>query len=459
MKSILLALSMILGTGSAYAQTVSSITGDIIGDYAKIQLEITVTGIAASQIKANAQSQDDYIPNLAIILPEDPINPNKPILPESKKANTTQNTTNPNFYWHLNSARISQDTGNLQKIVFNVTILSNDSVTPPQSLSSITTVSSGLINVNVRFLQLNSNGSYDDPLSTIAQATEKKQAIQKIFSSPSPAPANFSVTPTNRALQLKWEIGNVDYVPARPAINRKPDQVLVMIFAPNAGNVSLLGYKANATKTGDQVNCRFDSSASSCISCDDESEPLWITDEQSENDDLEFIGLTDNTGIFASPKLDPDSAYTVVLQYRQGAGRVCLQNQQPIVNFSLTELNGAPDAVEGDPRCFIVSAAFGSPFNRHVDIFRWARDYFLEPSPWGHALVEFYYEHSQPLADQIKASPFLQILVRFFLYPLAFLLYGLQESTEYPLLSYSMAALLLLSLMFIGMRRRTYRRS
>jgi len=126
----------------------------------------------------------------------------------------------------------------------------------------------------------------------------------------------------------------------------------------------------------------------------------------------------------------------------------------PIQNYSLSELNGADEAKEGDPRCFIASAAFGSPFNRHVDIFRWARDEFLETSSLGHKFVEFYYNHSQPFADIIKASPVLQKTVRFILYPIAYFLYALQKSFDSPLLSTILLSVFL-SFVFIWKRRRS----
>lgn len=72
----------------------------------------------------------------------------------------------------------------------------------------------------------------------------------------------------------------------------------------------------------------------------------------------------------------------------------------------------------GSSRCFIATAAFGSPYQPGVRVLRKFRDRYLLPYAWGERLVEFYYAVSPPLADGIAARPWLRAGVRVFLLPL-----------------------------------------
>ena len=61
--------------------------------------------------------------------------------------------------------------------------------------------------------------------------------------------------------------------------------------------------------------------------------------------------------------LDIGKPYTVVLQYERGSKRTKCLTIEPEENFSLAEMSGEEEGTLGDPRCFIVSAAYGSTFH------------------------------------------------------------------------------------------------
>ena len=67
--------------------------------------------------------------------------------------------------------------------------------------------------------------------------------------------------------------------------------------------------------------------------------------------------------------------------------------------------------------CFIATAAFGSPLERHVQILRDFRDRILLNSSAGKAFVDFYYRTSPPIADKIAQSAGLRIIARVLLMP------------------------------------------
>ena len=71
----------------------------------------------------------------------------------------------------------------------------------------------------------------------------------------------------------------------------------------------------------------------------------------------------------------------------------------------------------GGGGCFIATAAFGSPAEKHVRILRDFRDRFLLTNATGRKLVAFYYRTSPPVADAIRGSSILRATVRVVLMP------------------------------------------
>jgi hypothetical protein len=94
--------------------------------------------------------------------------------------------------------------------------------------------------------------------------------------------------------------------------------------------------------------------------------------------------------------------------------------------------------------CFIATAAFGSKFEKHVQLLRRFRDFFLMPNRIGRAFVKAYYKYSPPMADFIAGHDALRTTVRWCLAPLI--------AVSWMLLHFGAApTLLLMGLMFSGM--------
>lgn len=82
-----------------------------------------------------------------------------------------------------------------------------------------------------------------------------------------------------------------------------------------------------------------------------------------------------------------------------------------------------------DSRCFIASAAYGSPFKSHVKILRNFRDVYLLPTSLGHAFVDTYYKYSPKAAAFIADHESLRAIVRIALLPAVGMSYAALHTT------------------------------
>ena len=89
----------------------------------------------------------------------------------------------------------------------------------------------------------------------------------------------------------------------------------------------------------------------------------------------------------------------------------------PMGDFSTV----SPESVGG---CFIATAAYGSPMERHVNILRDFRDTYLLNSMIGHTFVKAYYRYSPPVADFIAKHKVLKAAARMSFLPMVAFCYS-----------------------------------
>jgi hypothetical protein len=103
-----------------------------------------------------------------------------------------------------------------------------------------------------------------------------------------------------------------------------------------------------------------------------------------------------------------------------GTAAVTVFNTTPVGGTSGTStftITTPGDGGGGGGGCFIATAAFGSPMEKHVEILRDFRDRVLLNSSAGKAFVQFYYRTSPAIADKIAPSEGLRFITRAMLMP------------------------------------------
>ena len=76
-----------------------------------------------------------------------------------------------------------------------------------------------------------------------------------------------------------------------------------------------------------------------------------------------------------------------------------------------------PPPLKSSSRCFIATAAYGTPLATEIQVLRDFRDQRLNTNPIGRKLTAFYYRMSPPIAEKISKKQFRRKTVRAILDP------------------------------------------
>jgi hypothetical protein len=128
--------------------------------------------------------------------------------------------------------------------------------------------------------------------------------------------------------------------------------------------------------------------------------PDWEGTETS----CSLYGFNDNTTYYFVAR-----AYNIYGQESENS--VELSNITKVTSIASTDGGGGGG-------CFIATAAYGSKFEKHVQIIRKFRDLYLMPHSIGRAFVRAYYRYSPSMAGFIAGHGTLRMWVRWGLLPL-----------------------------------------
>ena len=207
-----------------------------------------------------------------------------------------------------------------------------------------------------------------------------------------------------------------------------PTGVRVLWAKVSGAPYTLKGTVYNADQSAEVsggTTCTVDPTADPCVTCTESGSTYLVVPESSgELAESRGVSISENfsrrtTGYrITSDDEDTDEDYLVFLMYEPEAVAFSgCATGSPGINYTLTEMNGGPEANLGDPACFIATAAYGTPRHNDLDILRSFRDRFLMSHAPGRILVQAYYKLSPPVAAWITTRPAAKEAVRTVLGP------------------------------------------
>lgn len=149
----------------------------------------------------------------------------------------------------------------------------------------------------------------------------------------------------------------------------------------------------------------------------------------SAHEDLSFTDTNYSTlSTSRISRFDNDSTYNFKVALIDEAGNVGYYTGTGAADTTCTNTSKSFDCHKATPgevvgvldadKCFIATAAYGSPLKPQVATLRKFRDHFLLNNDWGRQFVRFYYRHSPRYADIIAENPTLKTLAQVALLPL-----------------------------------------
>ena len=413
---VFLTIWLAVHMGKAWAYTFSKVEGQIAAGKKSLTIKIVIDSLLSTEFT----SGDTEAQRLALGIKLTGSDEGKYILNSETESNTDKND---DFYWKLTKVT-EESSGSKFKLTYQITVHNNGNATDdPSTIEKLMAANSNQVTIRPAFAK--TGGDHVDSTQTYT--------FKQNFLSPAGDPVGLTVTGVHKGVRVTWT-GNQEVLYTKvdpdndPDTTQIPSSMLVMLFHPDENNLDLQSSIISGVDGEPEARiCRFTVSTDTndCFSCLD-ANGAASTEKISINATQEIGGIqfqtVDNTSAtpeYTFSNLETDKEYRVAIQYIQGIKRSQCHVVVPIETVTLTELNGEPDAETSDPRCFIISATYGTHPESVVHTFRWFRDAFLMPWSFGQSFVRWYYQHSPALAAKIEQSDELKSTVGIILWPVS----------------------------------------
>lgn len=280
-------------------------------------------------------------------------------------------------------------------------------------------VNKGSIKVKVQYFEKNVKVG-DDAVD---------QVIPVINAVVSAAPGGFNIEASDRSLGANWD--GQSEVTFSNGQKYNADSVTFVVVTPRALLTDDLIYlpsrifteSANTDPEGGSTDCALNpnfNNGEACVTC---------TSPNAYLDTDKLKGLTD-IGIFTADrrsitekslvvsKLANGVEYAAFMYFEPGGlNRSACFRATPEANLNLAEQEGGTSEFD-NPRCFIATAAFGSPLSESVGHLVWFREHVLAKHSIGRSFIKWYYFEGPAMAQYIEDKPVLKFFVRVALWPL-----------------------------------------
>lgn len=260
------------------------------------------------------------------------------------------------------------------------------------------------------------------------------------------APENLSVASGFKSLSIAFTSeSTIPFIGASDAESTGSPTDAVVVAIRLGANVTSLPAKTFSPSelTDPDTTCTFDASAASggtCVVCDNTKDYLDLA-ALAEVDPGNIKISSASNGSRDISGLENDEQYAIFAMYLpDGIQRSACLTATPSEDKTLVELNGEGEAKQVDLRCFVATAAYGSPLHRNLRGLRWFRDGLTALHPGGKWLVELYYRMSPPLANWISDHPAAATVARGILWLPALLAATIMSAAEAAGISQQTAA-------------------
>jgi hypothetical protein len=305
---------------------------------------------------------------------------------------------------------------------------------------------------------------YDDQVAPDAQRfIGEKVDLERNVAIANEVP-DFAVSARHKRLDVTWT--------PRPQIQYTDGQeqrsggVVAVAVRSGIGDFAFAGFRLEPDGESDPQGlfCQFTDleNGGDCVSCGEEGSDAkyYIHLEELQKREGVYISESGAQGRgLAISGLEPNETYNIFTFFKpDGALRSQCITASPLINQTMSELNGEPEAEAMDQHCFIATAAFGSALHPSVDRLRLFRDRILLQSKFGRYFVDSYYRHSPPIARVIADSNILKASVRVLLIPVI-ILAMLSTSFGIWTTAFGLALLMLLTTLVLVKKRAPQRLS
>lgn len=354
--------------------------------------------------------------------------------------NSEDRTKNIRYYWESLDSTIETgtDTDNFSYLKYRIRIANNQIEKDEDKLSTLL-ASKGAIKVKVKYGLRDEEGAYEGTV------IEKEESFAQIFGAAKVSPENIIILGANERASVSWDY--VESVAFSDGVTRTSPDVVVIAIENDGTDFPLDQVATILPKSKDDTDlpdskCTFSpgTNGASCISCSDATygKRTYIDVSKIKTLDsprISAISTKANQAQLSVNNLENEKEYAIFVQYRNGVTRSSCYYVTPHANYSLNEITGGDNAENTDVRCFIATAAFGTPLDKNVIVLRWFRDKFLLTNSWGKKFVDFYYEKSPKYAKIISENQQLKYIVQGSLYPVVWSVEALQNMYNFPILT------------------------
>lgn len=244
-------------------------------------------------------------------------------------------------------------------------------------------------------------------------------------------PSGLTVGSNHKSLTINWTA--VSSIKDQKGTSRNYTGTVVVVIDPRVGSFTFNEDAAKEFRESQDSDigshCAYDRSENGgeCITCDNANTYLKDPTILNNIPGVKAVSTTASENTATVSGLENGEEYLVFAFFKpDGIKRTACYVGTPEATVTLTEFNGEEPAETLDKKCFIATAAYGSPFAENVKLFRWFRSTVLLKFDLGRKFVRFYYQNSPKLAAVIEKNELLKSLTRGLLFVPAKTIQGFQ---------------------------------